>query len=103
MVVNVQQTGYYKVNYDLDNWQKIIQSLEEDPRKINRVNKGQIFNDLFSLAKVGMVPYSLAMESTKYLLAETDYVPWSSGMTELGYIKRMFGRTGGLSHFLDPF
>ena len=95
IIVNVQQTGYYRVNYDLENWQKIIEALETKPTSINRINKGQIFNDLFSLAKVGMVPYNLTMESTKYLLVETDYIPWASGLIGLGYVKSMFSRTGG--------
>ena len=95
IIVNVQQTGYYRVNYDLENWQKIIEALVTKPNSINRINKGQIFNDLFSLAKVGMVPYNLTMESTKYLLVEKDYIPWASGLIGLGYVKSMFSRTGG--------
>ena len=93
VIVNVQQTGYFRVNYDTENWNKIIKALEKDPGSINRVNRGQIFNDLFSLAKNGKASYQQAMESTKYLFSETDYIPWQSGLISLGYINKMLYRT----------
>ena len=93
IVFNVQQTGYFRVNYDTENWNKIIKALEKDPGSINRVNRGQIFNDLFSLAKNGKASYQQAMESTKYLFSETDYIPWQSGLISLGYINKMLYRT----------
>ena len=98
-IVNVQQTGYFRVNYDAQNWNMIIKALENDPKSIHRTNKGQIFNDIFSLAKVGQVPYKDALESTKYFYAENDYIPWKSALYSLKYLKTMFWRSPGYGLF----
>ena len=36
LIANVQQTGFYRVNYDLDNWGRIRDALKSDHEKINR-------------------------------------------------------------------
>ena len=84
VIVNIQQTGYYRVNYDNENWNLIISALQDGTNSINRINRGQIFNDLFNLAKTGHVSYNLALDSTKYLFSETDYIPWKAGLISLG-------------------
>ncbi len=95
LVVNVQQTGYFRVTYDSQNWDMIINALQTDLGSIERTNRGQIFNDLFSLAKSGHVSYVQVMDSTRYLFKENDYIPWKSGLLGLNYIKSMFRRSAG--------
>jgi len=34
-------------------------------------------DDVFSLAEAGLVSYNLAMDMTRYLTSETEYIPWS--------------------------
>jgi hypothetical protein len=34
-------------------------------------------DDLFSLAEASLVSYHLAMDMTRYLTAEMEYIPWS--------------------------
>ena len=69
------------------------------PFSIDRINRGQIFNDLFNLAKAGHVSYDLAMDSTKYLFNENDYIPWKSGLISLGYLRLMLRRSAGYGMF----
>jgi hypothetical protein len=38
--------------------------------------------DIFSLAAAGLVNYTLAMDMTRYLPAETEYIPWSLASTK---------------------
>ena len=77
----------------------IFSALENDPKSIHRTNKGQIFNDIFSLAKIGQVPYKEAFESTKYFSVENDLIPWRSALYSLKFIKTMFWRTPGFGMF----
>ena len=77
----------------------IFSALENDPKSIHRTNKGQIFNDIFSLAKIGHVPYKEAFESTKYFSVENDLIPWRSALYSLKFIKTMFWRTPGFGMF----
>ena len=99
VIVNVQQTGYYRVNYDEDNWNQIAAALTTNPYSIHRSNRGQIFNDLFSLAKVNLVPYRLALETTKSLLIDDDYIPWKSALNSFTYIRLMLRRSAAYGMF----
>ena len=63
------------------------------------IYRGQIFNDLFNLAKAGHVSYKLAMDSTKYLFSEVDYIPWKAGFISLAYLKKMLRRSAGYGMF----
>ncbi len=59
LIVNVQQTGYYRVNYDDKNWELIAKTLQVDPDKIHLVNRGQIMDDAFNLARSGLLKYEV--------------------------------------------
>ena len=39
VVFNVQETGYYRVNYDKRNWGLIADQLEEDHTAIHVINR----------------------------------------------------------------
>ncbi|KAL3205138.1 hypothetical protein MRX96_040893 [Rhipicephalus microplus] len=50
---------------------------------IHPLNRAQIQNDLFDLAKAGLVNYTVALEATKYLLKEQDYIPWKAAFEKM--------------------
>lgn len=89
IVVNVQQTGYYRVNYDAENWKRISAALESNLDSIHRVNRAQILNDAFNLAKVGLLSYEDALMQTHYLSKEKDIIPWSAALSEFSFIEGM--------------
>jgi hypothetical protein len=45
-------------------------------------DRAHLLDDIFSLAEAGLVSYTLAMDMTKYLTSETEYVPWSVASTK---------------------
>nr|XP_053644189.1 aminopeptidase N-like [Cherax quadricarinatus] len=53
VIFNVQETGYYKVNYDDDNWNLLIQQLNNDHKVIHLINRAQIIDDAMDLAQAG--------------------------------------------------
>jgi aminopeptidase N len=65
IIVNVLQKGFYRVNYDLDNWNKISEALLTDPESIHRTNRAQILNDALSLARAGLLDYEAALNQTR--------------------------------------
>ena len=89
LIVNVQETGFYRVNYDADNWNKISATLQTDLSAIHKVNRAQVMNDVFALAQNAMLDYDLALDQTKYLSTETDYIPWSAGLSGFSYLQLM--------------
>ena len=99
LIVNVQQTGFYRVNYDLQNWKLIEKALQANYTSIHRTNRAQILNDAFSLAQAGLLDYSTALSLTRYLQQEDDFIPWYSVLRVLGYLDLMLGRTAAYGDF----
>lgn len=93
IIANLQETGYYRVTYDEDNWNLLIDQLLTDPTKIHRINRAQILDDLFHLAENNVVKYSMALRALEYFKNEKDPLPWAS-FGQLTYlINRMLRRT----------
>ncbi|XP_037787462.1 aminopeptidase N-like [Penaeus monodon] len=59
VIFNLQETGYYRVNYDDHNWNLIIQQLKKDHRVISPINRAQIINDAMNVAKAGTIPVGI--------------------------------------------
>ncbi|XP_077562551.1 aminopeptidase N-like [Haemaphysalis longicornis] len=83
ILINNKFASYYKVNYDVHNWDLIIRQLLWNHTYVDPLNRAQIQNDLFDLAKAGLVNYSIALEATKYLLREQDYIPWKAAFEKM--------------------
>ncbi|XP_052869863.1 aminopeptidase N [Anopheles cruzii] len=95
MIVNLQQTGYYRVNYDERNWQMIVTHLQDRDKHgtIAATNRAQLIDDALNLARAGYLDYTVALNVTRYLVHETDYVPWKAAISALNYIDSMLVRT----------
>nr|XP_019564006.2 LOW QUALITY PROTEIN: membrane alanyl aminopeptidase-like [Aedes albopictus] len=88
-ILNNQQVGYYRVNYDADNWAKISKALHsENFGGIHVLNRAQIVDDLFNLARADVVKYDAALEILDYLQAETEYPPWLAAVNGLTTLSR---------------
>ena len=99
VIFNVQETGYYRVNYDEQNWKLIIKQLNEDHTKIHVINRAQLIDDAFNLARSGLLKYEIALGVTSYLNKETEYIPWAAALRGMSYIKLMLKRTPAYGAF----
>lgn len=89
VVFNVQENGYYRVNYDIDSWTKLISMLNsEDFETIHVLNRAQIIDDLLNLARADYVDYRTALAATKYFTQENNYIPWNSLFNGFNYLSR---------------
>ncbi|KYQ58025.1 Aminopeptidase N [Trachymyrmex zeteki] len=76
IIVNIQQTGYYRVSYDIKNWEKISNYLNsEEYTNIHVLNRAQIIDDLFSFMD-GRISGFVFVNFIRYLQREVDYVAW---------------------------
>lgn len=99
VVFNVQQTGYYRVNYDENNWDLLAKQLKADHRAIHVVNRAQIMDDALNLAKSGLLDYKTALSVTEYLRNEEEYIPWASALSGFSYLNKMLRRTAAYGDF----
>ncbi|ROT69083.1 aminopeptidase N-like [Penaeus vannamei] len=95
VIFNLQQTGYYRVNYDDHNWGLLIQQLRDD-HKVIHVNRAQIIDDAMNLARNGQLSYTTALDVLAYLKKERDLLPWTSGISNVGYVMLMLRQTPAL-------
>ncbi|XP_060551724.1 aminopeptidase N-like isoform X2 [Ruditapes philippinarum] len=90
---NVGQYGYYMVNYEDSNWKALIQQLRSKHTVISNINRAQIINDAWSLARAGQLSTDIALSVLEYLDKELDYVPWQAARKQLNYLDDMFRKT----------
>ncbi|CAN7982366.1 unnamed protein product [Ixodes hexagonus] len=88
-IANVQEVGYYKVNYDEKNWNLLITQLLTKHTDIHESNRAQLLDDILDLARAGVVDYGLALKATEYLPQETEYIPWDAAFSNLNFLSHM--------------
>ncbi|XP_076589916.1 alanyl (membrane) aminopeptidase-like b [Chaetodon auriga] len=93
ILANINCTGYYRVNYDPENWQRLLTQLETNPHRIPLMNRGQLIDDAFNFARAKLVDVTLALNSTRFLRRETAFIPWESADRNLEYFILMFDRS----------
>ncbi|KAF5892696.1 aminopeptidase N-like, partial [Clarias magur] len=93
LVANLNVAGYYRVNYDADNWNRLLQKLTESHESIPVINRAQLIDDAFNLARAGITETTLALNTTRYLSVERQYMPWESALDNLDYFYLMFDRS----------
>ncbi|XP_048524081.1 aminopeptidase N [Dendroctonus ponderosae] len=99
-LVNVHQTGYYRVNYAEENWKSLTNQLQGNGhRLINPRNRAQMIDDALNLAFAGYLNYDVALNLTLYLPNEREYVPWKAALTNFQFLHNMFARSGHFDKF----
>ncbi|OXB61035.1 hypothetical protein ASZ78_014942 [Callipepla squamata] len=83
ILLNVNLSGYYRVNYDQVNLKRLVQLLENDPKAIPAVSRFQLLDDIFELTKFGYIEIEAALELTKYLAREDELYVWNVVLANL--------------------
>ncbi|ROT67360.1 putative aminopeptidase N-like isoform X1 [Penaeus vannamei] len=53
VLLNLQQTGYFRVNYDAGNWELLTKQLADAHEVIHVTNRAQVMDDALNLARAG--------------------------------------------------
>uniref|UniRef100_A0A8C7PQW8 Aminopeptidase n=1 Tax=Oncorhynchus mykiss TaxID=8022 RepID=A0A8C7PQW8_ONCMY len=91
VLANINCMGYFRVNYDPANWDRLIDLIYS--QEIPLINRGQLIDDAFNLARAKHINVTLALRTTKYLRNDTEYIPWESALRNLDYFILMFDRS----------
>uniref|UniRef100_A0A7N6B6L3 Aminopeptidase n=1 Tax=Anabas testudineus TaxID=64144 RepID=A0A7N6B6L3_ANATE len=98
---NINQTGYFRVNYDLQNWKLLIQQLHNNPQIISVGNRAGLIDDAFNLARAGYLPQGVPLQLIGYLPEETSFLPWHAASRALYQLDKLLDRTDEYSLFSD--
>ncbi|KAJ8921494.1 hypothetical protein NQ315_003112 [Exocentrus adspersus] len=91
IVFNLRRTGYYRVNYDTRSWNHIIEALVNHTADIDVLNRAQLVDDIFNIARAGRIEYKMAFDLAEYLVNETEYYPWVAALKALSFIRGKLG------------
>ncbi|KAG5892307.1 hypothetical protein JTB14_023487 [Gonioctena quinquepunctata] len=87
IILNVQQSGFYRVNYDQNLWDNIITALNgKTIKSIDPLNRAQLIDDIFNIARIGKIGYEKAFHLVQYLKNEKDYYPWYAALRAFKYL-----------------
>lgn len=101
LVANIQETGFYRVNYDQQNWVLLAKQLVDNHTAIHVMNRAQIVDDALNLAKSGYLDYLTALATTAYLSKEHEFLPWASALNGLKYLDSMLKRSPAYGEFQE--
>lgn len=91
IVVNKQQTGYYRVNYDRENWLKLANELMNgNMNNIHFLSRGQLVDDALELGQTNRLDLDVVLSIISYLQKEVEYVVWASADEGLLQLYRTF-------------
>ncbi|KAB0800742.1 hypothetical protein PPYR_06481 [Photinus pyralis] len=89
IIVNKHVIGYYRVNYDSENWRRVTNFLRtQDLKIIPPTNRAQLLDDAIYLAQCSKLDFEVALNVTTYLYRETDYIPIKSFLTNIEDLDR---------------
>ncbi|XP_060695276.1 thyrotropin-releasing hormone-degrading ectoenzyme-like [Hemiscyllium ocellatum] len=89
---NLNQTGYFRVNYDLRNWKLLIGQLMTNPEVISVGNRAGLIDDAFNLARAGYLPQNIPLEIIQYLSKEKEFLPWHAASNVLLHLDKLVDR-----------
>ncbi|NXI75327.1 AMPN Aminopeptidase, partial [Rhipidura dahli] len=93
LLLNLNVTGYFRVNYNQENWDQLLNQLSTDPKVFPVINRAQIIDDAFNLARAKYINVTVALNTTRFLRNETEYMPWQAALNNLQYFQLMFERS----------
>lgn len=73
--LNADQKGYYRVLYDIDNWNAIIDQLRFDHTAFTPADRMGLISDAFALCHGNLLDCSIALNLTSYLSKEKNWGP----------------------------
>lgn len=87
ILVNNQQTGYYRVNYDIEIWRSLTRRLNNNRLDVHVSNRAQLLDDAFELAHFNYIPYDIPLGLSLYLRREVESLPFLAFFNNIEKVK----------------
>ncbi|XP_055585299.1 aminopeptidase N-like [Uranotaenia lowii] len=104
IIANKRQVGFYRVNYDVQNWYLIISALVNNWASVHRLNRAQLLDDAFHLAQANRLDLEVLLDLMVYLRNEMEYPPWTAASPIFSFMyNRLRGSAseGNFNRFVD--
>ncbi|XP_015116430.1 glutamyl aminopeptidase isoform X1 [Diachasma alloeum] len=96
---NHDQVGYYRVNYDIQEWNSFVEVLQSHHKRLSISDRTSLIEDAFSLAHACQLDYTIALSMTSYLEKEQSATPWRVAAAKLKDIDKLLASTDVLPKY----
>lgn len=87
--ININRTGYYRVNYDQVSWKNIFKNFSS----LTDITRAQLIDDAFALSRADLTGYDIPITFGIVLRRYPfDYLPWWALSNGIEYITNMIRR-----------
>ncbi|XP_046543779.1 glutamyl aminopeptidase-like [Haliotis rubra] len=86
---NVDYMGFFRVNYEKDMWMRLGDQLLYNHTVFSEANRAGLIGDAFALARANLLDYDIALNLTRYLKNELNYVPWRAFVDSIEFLRGM--------------
>ncbi|XP_037044998.1 aminopeptidase N-like [Bradysia coprophila] len=90
LIVNNQQAGYYRVQYDQRNYDLLADALFANISLFPDTNRAQLLDDIYNFARTNRQSYATALNVARFLEFDTSYIPWYPAITMFTAIDNNF-------------
>ncbi|XP_065171001.1 glutamyl aminopeptidase-like isoform X3 [Atheta coriaria] len=80
---NSRQVGYYRVNYEPEVWNTLIENINE----LSIADRAHLLEETFRIAEASQISYDIPLNLSKYMREEMEYLPWAVAQTMLTELK----------------
>ncbi|XP_073998601.1 endoplasmic reticulum aminopeptidase 1-like isoform X3 [Rhodnius prolixus] len=98
---NINQSGFYRVNYDQDNWEALISTLKRNHTVFSPTDRASLLDDAFTLCRAGLLNITTVLDLSLYLREERSYVPWATALEHLRSWARYLSESAPYRLFLQ--
>ncbi|KAF7480957.1 glutamyl aminopeptidase [Marmota monax] len=88
--INPDHIGFYRVNYEKLTWDRITEELLLNHSQFSSADRASFIDDAFALARAQLLGYDVALNLTRYLKMEENFLPWQRAISAVTYIISMF-------------
>ncbi|XP_061386743.1 aminopeptidase N-like [Musca vetustissima] len=99
LILNKQSTGFYRINYDEQNWKMIVQGLIDSPYRVHARNRAQLIHDAYRFSISNRLSHSILLDMLTYLSNEEEYAPWATSRAIFDTFNRFFIDDKEYEHF----
>jgi hypothetical protein len=86
IIANIKHAGFYRVNYDTNNWNELIKQLNNDHQVINNINRAELLDDSFNLGRADLIDQTIFLNVSSYLVNEQNPLPFRAAFYGLDFI-----------------
>lgn len=101
ILFNKQQTGYYRVLYDDNNYRLITSQLNNAANftNIHVINRAQLLDDTFQFFTENLIKENVFFDLLSYLRRETEFAPWKTASGIIDELNRLLPATNQYKKF----